>query len=50
VSIWNALIGKEFDLNDIVKVLTDEYDVQEEVARKDAEDLIENWKKIGLVG
>lgn len=50
VSVWNALVGKEFDINDIVKVLTDEYDVQEEVARKDAEDLIENWKKIGLVG
>lgn len=50
VSVWNALVNKEFDIDDVVKVLTDEYDVQEEVARKDAEELVENWKTIGLVG
>ena len=49
-SVWNAIIGKEFDINDIVNVLTDEYDVNEEIAQKDAKELVESWKKIGLVG
>jgi hypothetical protein len=49
-SVWNAIIGKEFDINDIVNVLTDEYEVNEEIAQKDAKELVESWKKIGLVG
>jgi len=49
-SVWNAIIGKEFDINDIVKVLTDEYEVNEEIAQKDAGELVESWKKIGLLG
>ena len=49
-SVWNAIIGKEFDINDIVNVLTDEYEVTEEIAQKDAKELVESWKKIGLVG
>ncbi len=49
-SVWTAVVGKEFGIDDMIKVLTDEYEVDEETARKDAEALAEEWKKIGLAG
>lgn len=47
--VWKAVVEKDFEIEDMVKVLTDEYEVDEATARKDAEALIEEWKKIGLV-
>ena len=46
--LWENLQGKEFDIEDIVRLLTSEYDVDEETARQDSIQLIESWKKEGL--
>ena len=35
--LWNELYGKDFELQDIVSLLTGRYDVDEATAAKDAE-------------
>lgn len=47
--VWNAVVGKDFELSDIVSVLLKEYDVDEQTATTDAKQLIEVWKKAGLI-
>lgn len=48
--IWNAVAGKDFTVDDMVKALIDdEYDVEEEVARKDCEQLAQTWKETGIL-
>ena len=47
--VWKAVVGKEFEIEDMVKVLTEEYEVDEATARKDAEAQVEKWKKIQLL-
>lgn len=43
--IWNQLVGKEFTLDDMVRVLTDNYEVDEETARRDCEKLLKDWQE-----
>lgn len=47
--LWEELIGKEFNIDDMTKLLTDNYEVTEEVAREDSEKLAKAWKEAGLV-
>lgn len=47
--VWRAVVGREFTTEDMVKVLTDVYDVEETTALRDAEALAKQWKEIGLV-
>ncbi|MBR1766172.1 MAG: PqqD family protein [Bacteroidales bacterium] len=49
MELYNALLGKEFELADVVKILTDNYDVDEEVAKRDAEAWLADMKKNNLV-
>lgn len=47
--MWNTLMGKDFTLDDAVQVLTDNYDVEESVARADAQKWIDNIKENNLL-
>ena len=47
--LWNGIQGKTFTTDDLVKLLTEEYDVDESTARKDAEMVAEQWIKAGIV-
>jgi len=48
--LWSNLQDKEeFTVDDMVTLLTDKYEVSEEVARKDAAALAEKWVSIGVV-
>lgn len=47
--LYNALLGREFELEDAVRVLTDEYEVSEEVARRDAQALLDDMRKNNLL-
>ena len=47
--LYNALMGREFELDDVVRLLVDEYEVDEEAARKDAEAWVSDMKKNNLV-
>ena len=49
VYLWENLVGKEFTEDDVVKLLTDEYEVTEEVARKDVQTLLSKWEEAGLL-
>jgi hypothetical protein len=41
--LWNAIQGKDFTVDDLVELLTQEYDVDEQTARKDAQALANQW-------
>ncbi len=47
--LYNALSGRDFELEDAVRVLTDEYDVAPDVARRDAEALLADMRKNNLL-
>ena len=47
--LYNALTGHEFEVKDVVRLLVDEYEVDEEAARKDAEAWVAEMKKNALV-
>lgn len=41
--LWNAIQGKDFTVDDLVELLTQEYEVDEQTARKDAQALTNQW-------
>lgn len=47
--LWEQLQGREFEADDVVKILTDNYDVEAEVAAADAAKWIEKLNECGLV-
>lgn len=47
--LYNSLMGRDFEIEDAVRVLTDEYEVSEANARKDAEAWLAEMKKNSLV-
>ena len=47
--MWKAVHGHEFTLDDMVKVLTTEYEVDAETAARDAQAMIDQWVEIGMV-
>lgn len=47
--LYEKLVGREsFTVDDMVALLLAEYEVSEEQARTDCENLVEQWKKINL--
>ena len=47
--LWNELQGKEFEIEDVINTLTENYDVAREVAATDAERWIEKLNECDLV-
>lgn len=47
--LFKELQGKEFTEQDAVKLLLDQYDVDEETAAKDVKALVAKWAEIGLI-
>lgn len=47
--LYNALAGREFEVADVVRMLVDEYEVDEYAARKDAEAWVADMKKNHLI-
>lgn len=46
--LWRAVIGSEFDAPSLARLLTDEYEVDEATALRDAEKVIADWCGAGL--
>ncbi|PMC23642.1 PqqD family protein [Hoylesella buccalis] len=46
--LWYAIQGKDFTVDDLVELLTQEYDVDEQTARKDAQALANQWLEAGI--
>lgn len=47
--LWNEVQDREFSLDDLVTLLTDRYDVSEDVARADAQRMLDSWRDAGLL-
>lgn len=47
--VHERLTGNDFTVADVVRVLTDEYDVDEPTAQRDAEALVESMRKEHLI-
>ena len=47
--IWRQVLGKNFEEADMVKLLTDEYEVDAATAKKDVQALVAQWLEIGLI-
>ena len=43
------VLDREFEVADLVKVLTDNYEVDEATALKDVQALVAQWSEIGLI-
>ena len=46
--LWNAIQGKDFTVDDLVELLTQEYDVDKQTASKDAQALANQWLEAGI--
>ena len=47
--LWRAVEGKDFDAPMLAHLLTDEYEVDEATALRDAEKVMTDWREAGLV-
>ena len=47
--VWRGVIDHDFEVEDMVKVLLDNYEVSAERATDDAQALTKQWQEIGLV-
>lgn len=47
--LWKRMSEGEFTIDDLVKTLLDEYEVDEATARKDVETIVEQFKSEGVV-
>ena len=47
--LWKGVEGKDFTVEDLTKLLLDEYEVDEATAARDAAAIAAKWKEIGLI-
>lgn len=47
--LWEKVQGQEFDEPLLTRLLTEEYDVAEDVASADVQKLVQSWRDAGLV-
>ncbi|MBR1542995.1 MAG: PqqD family protein [Bacteroidaceae bacterium] len=47
--LWEKVVGRDFTVEEMAKLLTEKYNVSPEDALTDAGSLIERWREIGLL-
>lgn len=47
--IWENVIGKNFTIADVTRLLLDNYEVDEPTAEADSASLVREWNEIGIV-
>lgn len=47
--LWNSVQGTDFTAQTLADLLCQEYDVDADTARHDAEDIAARWREVGLV-
>lgn len=47
--LWEALAEREFDLDEVARLLTENYEIDAETARRDAEKWIEQLAACGIL-
>ena len=46
--LWKSIVDKDFDANTLASLLQQEYEVDVETAKRDAQTLLDDWTKVGL--
>lgn len=47
--LWQSTGDEDFDEDKLVGLLTDEYEVEEDVARADIKQLVAQWQEAGII-
>lgn len=47
--LWEQVQGKEFTLEDLATLLTDQYEVSADKALQDVKRMISSWQELGLI-
>lgn len=47
--LWDNLVGKDFGIDEVVKLLTDQYDVEKERAESDAEAWVKQLSELSVI-
>ena len=47
--LWAGIEGKDFDVETLVALLLDKFDVDEETARTDSAAIVEKWLEAGII-
>ena len=47
--LWKNIVDKDFTADTMASLLCQEYEVDAETAKKDAQALLDEWTKVGLV-
>ena len=47
--LWNELVGHDFELDDVTRLLVDRYEVEESTARADAEKWVATLKQNNIL-
>lgn len=48
--LWQQLQNREFEVDDLVELLLERYEVEESLARRDAERFLEVFRQHGVIG
>jgi hypothetical protein len=46
--LWKNVVDKDFDVETMASLLQQEYEVDAETAKRDAQTLLDEWTKVGL--
>ena len=47
--LWRNIVDKDFNAETLASLLQEEYEVDAETARRDAQTLLDEWTNVGLV-
>lgn len=47
--LWQHAEGKDFNADTLANFLTENYEIDSETAKRDAEQLIKNWLEAGII-
>ncbi len=47
--LWRELESKEFDQSTVAEMLQNHYDIDKELAERDASNILNDWKQIGII-
>ena len=47
--LWKNIVDKDFNADTIADLLCKEYEVDAETAKRDAQALLDEWTKVGLI-
>lgn len=47
--LWESVVGKDFTVDDLAKLIVDKYDVDEQRALEDSENITKTWIEQGVL-